>query len=168
LNKAKATVFIFAIGCHRVSYYEPPKLDGIYFSGYTVLTGPKLDSVEIWTTMDHTPKGPQTLSWGTCGPVAFFTLVNNTNGKQRHSWNSWAWNEAVAAKYGMRYVCLLPLFSGPAPVGRTTRHAMTVALKDVLGDSLPSGQYAVSVQLTVLGSKPVPAGVVDLRVFGSQ
>ena len=161
--------FAFAFSaCHRVSYYEPPKLEGISFEAYSAFRGPLLDTVGIWSRLIATENAPPTIERGGCPPSAQFELVSG-NPHQVHKWDYFAMLEAKSRQAGVGFGCLLYLAVGPiTPEMRQSTLWFTVATKDVLGDSLPSGRYRITLFLPIVGSKPIPAGILDLRRSASQ
>ena len=154
--------------CHRVSYYEPPKLRGISFEAYSALRGPLLDSVGIWSRLIATKDASPTIERGGCPPSAQFELVSG-DPHEVHKWDYFAMMEAKSRAAGVGFGCLLYLAVGPiTPEMQQSALWFTIATKDVLGDSLPSGRYKITLFLPIVGSKPIPAGMLDLRRAGPR
>lgn len=155
--------FAAVVACHRVRYYEPPKLEGISFEAYSAFRGPSLDTVGIWSRLIATEHASPTLQRGGCPPSAQFELVSG-NPRESHKWDYFSMLEADARKSGMGFGCLAYLLVGPmVPAMKQNALWFAIATKDVLGDSLPAGRYMITLFLPIIGSKPIPAGLLDLR-----
>lgn len=154
---------VVVLGCHRRRYYEAPELVGVLFEAYAAFRGPSLDTVGIWSRMITTDSAQPTLQWARCGPTATFELVS-ADSRNRRQWSSYEWEQAQARKHGMVLACVASLAEGPiTPEMRQNRLSFSIATKDVLGDSLPGGRYKITIQLPVMGSRPILAGFLDLR-----
>jgi hypothetical protein len=154
--------------CHRVSYYEAPKLQGVSFEAYSALRGPSLDSVGIWSRLIATEAASPTIERGGCPPSAQFELVSG-NPHEIHKWDYFAMLEARSRQAGSGFGCLLYLLVGPiTPEMKQSALWFSIAIRDVLGDSLPAGRYRITLFLPIVGSKPIPAGFLDLRRSASR
>jgi hypothetical protein len=154
--------------CHRVSYYEAPELKGISFEAYSAFRGPSLDTVGIWSRLIATEDASPTIQRGGCPPSAQFELVS-ANPREAHKWDYFAMLEAKSRQAGMGFGCLAILLVGPiTPEMEQSALWFTIATKDVLGDSLPPGRYKITLLLPFVGSKPIPAGFLDLRRSASR
>ena len=162
-----AVAFVF-VACHRVSYYKPPKLQGVSFEAYSALRGPLPDSVGIWSRLITTDDAPPTIERGGCPPSAQFELLSD-NPKHVRKWDYFEMLEAKSRRAGVGFGCLLYLLVGPiTPEMKESALWFSIAIKDVLGDSLPPGRYKITLFLPIVGSKPIPAGVLYLRPSASQ
>ena len=154
--------------CHRVSYYEPPKLQGVSFEAYSALRGPSLDTVGIWSRLIATEDASPTIQRGDCPPSAQFELVSGKP-HEPHKWDYFAMLEAKSRQAGIGFGCLASLLVGPiTPEMKQSALWFTIATKDVLGDSLPAGRYKITLFLPIVASKPIPAGFLDLRRSASR
>jgi hypothetical protein len=151
------------LACHRVSYYEPPKLEGVSFEAYSAFLGASLDTVGIWSRLIANEHASPTIQRGGCPPSAQFELVSGSPRESR-KWDYFAMLEGKARKSGVGIGCLAYLLAGPImPEMKQSALLFTIATKDVLGDSLPPGRYKITLFLPIVGSKPIPAGLLDLR-----
>ena len=172
LTVCQLTITVFgctaAVACHRVSYYEPPRLQGVSFEAYSALRGRSLDSVGIWSRLIATEDASPTIQRGGCPPSAQFELVSS-NSHEVHKWDYFAMLEAKSRQAGMAFGCVASLFVGPiTPEMKQSALWFTTATRDVLGDSLPAGRYRITLFLPIVGSKPIPAGFLDLRRSASR
>jgi hypothetical protein len=167
LTEWKPAVMAFGwaavVACHRVSYYEPPKLEGVSFEAYSAFRGASLDTVGIWSRLIANEHASPTIQRGGCPPSAQFELVSG-NPREARKWDYFAMLEGKGRQSGVVFACLAYLAVGPiTPEMKQSALWFTIATKDVLGDSLPPGRYKITLFLPIVGSKPIPAGLLDLR-----
>ena len=151
------------LGCHRDGYYQPASTDGVQFVAQAQASRSSPDTIDVWITMRNTTSDVREIRQGGCPPYAQFVSVPRKKNEKVHKWDWMAMEDARAKKSGAGFGCpaLLHVSGLGGGYGRTYK-AFSVAAKEVLGDSLPSGPYAVTLITQIQGAPPVPAGVVDL------
>ncbi len=156
-----------APACHRDSYYRPISMNGVQFVAQAVRWGASSDTVDVWVTIRNTTEYAREIRQGGCPPSAQFVTARVRKNEVIHKWDWIAMQTALAKKQGALFGCPMPLYVGVIRGGYGTVYkAFRIAAKDVLGDSLQPGPYAVTLVLPVQGVPPIPAGVVDLPADG--
>ena len=153
------------LGCHSDGYYQSTSTDGVQFLAQAQASRSSPDTIEVWITLRNTTSEMREIRQGGCAPYAQFVTVPRKANDQIHKWDWMAMEDARAKKSGAAFGCpaLLHVSGLGGGYGRTYK-AVSVAAKDVLGDSLPSGPYVVTLITQIQGVRPVPAGIVDLPV----
>jgi len=152
---------------------QPPSLDGVSLTAHAEeLRGPASDTVSVRLSARNQSNEARDFQYGCTPPLDVYFVPMQGDGRQ------WKYSEfvrsriaAISAATGLPWVCVATLYIFRLNAGSAadTVFLVKVAIRDVLGDSLPAGRYRVSALLMrhpQLGE--IPAGELELRPSVSE
>lgn len=158
-----ALSILLVAGCHRVSYYKSPPIDGLRFFATADLFRRTDDSIVVRVSTQNRASRERSLEGGICSDPLTLRLhpVSGVRRKQAR-WDSSAWRRATRSP---QEVCLALLVRRLIPPGSSSQVAVfTLPVRAILGDSLPLGRYRFTAQLNSSGwsAGEIDAGILEI------
>ena len=149
-----ASIAIFMMACSR-SFTDSRGLT------YSAISATSSDSLTTTVTIRNDGSRTAGLTLGGSCPVAIVVYAGSTGGTQTAVWDQGAWR----ARTGVACSSTPQLVS--ISRGESREYSSSVAVADVLGDSLPAGSYSFVARIAFqLGGINVPAGEGTLGTEG--
>jgi len=144
------------------------KIDGFRYSVGSAVVGPALDTLRVAVVVVNGSSQQRFLSFPHCPPV--LNPVKAIVRGESKEWNSETSEIHKQSQYfdstgkPILQVCDLVLIGMTFPPEGSYTYVLKVPVREVLGDSLPTGRYRVTAQLRLNGylTRRLAAGDVDL------
>jgi hypothetical protein len=160
------------VGCKHHRRNEVPKplrLDGVRFSAQSRLVGTAADSLVVAVAAINQSRRDQQITVWACGRYPVEVSVR----RAKKAWNSNTWDASKVPVYhdsanGVMHVA--SMCSTVATMRLDARASLHfdrhISVRDILGDSLPSGRYKITARLRAYdqSTDDLHAGEIELRV----
>lgn len=150
-----------SVSCHRVSYTpDYLRTDGFRYRAGSAVVGPALDTLRVAVVVVNESRQPRFILISSfCAP---FNRVGVTVRAHGRKWDSDVWQPPPPQP--IIKACSESTW-GLAP-GASRTFVLAVAVREVLGDSLPNGRYGVTarVQINAQLVRGLELGDVDFRL----
>ncbi len=163
---------ISLLGCHhRTSEPEAPRLDDVLSTARSALVGLNRDTIRVDVTVLNTATTPRVLRTSVCAENSLVIKVQ----RDGRIWDSAEWERetarlAVSRSSGGKdipivYTCSTVAIRQLLPGRPVLLYSSLTPVREVLGDSLPSGHYAIRAffSLNRRSIEGIPAGEVELH-----
>jgi hypothetical protein len=160
------------VGCKHHRRNEVPKplrLDGVRFSAQSRLVGTTADSLVVAVAAINQSGHDQQIVLWVCGGYPVEVTVR----RAKKTWNSNTWDASKVPVYhdstgGVMHAAMM--CGGVVAMRLGARASLhfdrQISVRDVLGDSLPSGRYKITARLRAYdqSTDDLHAGEIELRV----
>ena len=155
--------------CHHSTYTHPGmSTSGFRFSPGSAIVGDASDTLRVAVVVVNGSREQREIAIPTCAP-----FLNQVQAKLRRNgrvWSSETYEKRKMPTYfdsvgrPIPQVCPAVLLVMTFPPGASHTYVVRVPVRDILGDSLPSGRYSVMASLRINGDlkKALDAGHVEL------
>ena len=126
---------VLGSGCQRNGTHDgaTPRTDGVQFAVRAVLL-PGDTLLEVRTVAVNAASSARTLDWGPCQENFSVSSLDLTP-TRRWEYNTWATASSIVCSASRQFVSLAP--------GDSVDRTLRLSVRQILGDSLPSGRYRV-------------------------
>ncbi len=157
------------VGCHRLNDKPGPlNTDGYRYRAGSAIVGTARDTLRVAVVVVNESDQQRELGFPSCPPV--YDAVKARVAASRRHWDSEVYEQEKqpiprdsTGKPIPRF-CTLMLPIMTFPPGGSYTYVLNVPVREVLGDSLPSGHYGVTARLVINGKlvRDLDAGDVEL------
>jgi len=167
-----AVASISIVGCHhRTSEPEELRLDDVRSTARSALVGPNRDTIRVDVTVLNAATTPRALRTWVCAENSLVIKVQ----RDGRTWDSAEWERerarlavarsSVGKDIPIVYTCSTVAIRQLLPGRSVLAYSSSTPVREVLGDSLPSGHYEIKAffSLNRRSIEGVPAGEVELH-----
>jgi hypothetical protein len=163
---AVATRVVLVLGvlnaCHSKTRPDPFSNVGVRSTAVASLTGLAADSLQVRITVANHAAAARIIQVPHCAMSVVVTQVQAKSATPTRRWEYDAWCRPQAGPYADACLSYAVLTSVP-PGDSAMTYRFVIAVRSVLGDSLPPGRYRVAIGGNAKGVGGLAAGEVTLR-----
>ncbi|MFL5601231.1 MAG: hypothetical protein ACJ78I_12620, partial [Gemmatimonadaceae bacterium] len=120
--------------------------EGMRIRAETRLVGKSLDTLQVWMTGVNSSRQPQSFGYSLCPEVTTrISSIHIPSGKPTRTWDYATMLHPELAKQQVTSMCSREASTGVMPGDSATFIFLSVPVNRILGDSLSTGRYRVTV-----------------------